>query len=93
MDHNPFVISGIGKGGNSEGGNKISHIITYKTPFRVNIQKLLVSIGLGDITTKTLFSYLFLKDLKATIMLESSTLVIRLLGDRVQASLRNKSSA
>ena len=79
MDHNPFVIGGIGKGGNIEGGTKISHIITYNTPFRVNGQQVLVSIGLGYIATKNLFSYLFLKSLKATIMLKSSTLVSRLL--------------
>ena len=78
-DQNPFVIDGIGKGGNSEGRTKISHTITYKTPFRIIVQKVLVSIRLRDISNTTLLSYLLTKALKATIIPESSTLVSRMI--------------
>ena len=78
-DQNPFVIDGIGKGGNSEGRTKIYHTITYKTPFRIIVQKVLVSIRLRDISNTTLLSYLLTKALKATIIPESSTLVSRMI--------------
>ena len=78
-NHNPFIIGDIRKGGNNEGGTKISQIITYKTPFRVNGWKVLFSIDIGDFSTRTLLSYQFFKTPKATIIPESSILVRGLL--------------
>ena len=74
MDQKEFGIGGI-----ERGEQKVTHIITYKTPFFVNGEQMYISLGLGDFGIQTLFFFPFLKKLKATIMLESGTVVSGLL--------------
>ena len=71
-DQQGFGIGGID--GNADGA-KVTHIITYRTPYMVNGAQLFISLGLGNFGIKTLFSYPLLKALKATILLESGTLI------------------
>eukprot|EP00957_Ditylum_brightwellii_P027774 2099107-Ditylum_brightwellii.AAC.1 len=83
VDQQPFGIGGIGldEDGVQQSTARISHIVSYKTPYFLNGQQVLVTIGLGkQVATNTLFSYLLIKALNSTIMLESGTLVSRVLG-------------
>eukprot|EP00957_Ditylum_brightwellii_P169727 12918816-Ditylum_brightwellii.AAC.1 len=54
-DQKQFNIRGIGDDTNEEasGGTLITHTISYKTPFFIEGQQVLVMIGLGDISTDT----------------------------------------
>ena len=83
MDQKEFGIGGI-----EGGGQKVTHIITYKTPFFVNGKQMYISLGLGDFGIQTLFSFPFLKKLKATIMLESGTVVSGLLGTAFKLTIK-----
>lgn len=90
VDQKGFGIGGIG---GDERGTRVTHIVTYKTPFRVNGQQVLLSLGLGNFGIKTLFSYPFLKSIRSTIMLESSTLVIGLLRTAFQMVIKQPERA
>eukprot|EP00957_Ditylum_brightwellii_P126693 9656648-Ditylum_brightwellii.AAC.1 len=87
----PFGIGGIGdrgEKGNGGGGIWITHVISYRTPFVVNGQQVFIMLGLGEVVMNTLFSFPFMNALKATIMLESCTMVSSLLGQAFKLKLR-----
>eukprot|EP00957_Ditylum_brightwellii_P072671 5522580-Ditylum_brightwellii.AAC.1 len=49
VDQQPFGIGGIGsdQDGGQQSTARITHIISYKTPYRLNGQRVLITIGLG----------------------------------------------
>ena len=83
-DQNSFTIGGI----DGKGGTKVTHLVSYKTPYRIDGKQVLISLGLGDFSVKTLFSYPFLKYIKASILLESNTLVSGALGEAFKLTIK-----
>ena len=50
-DQNSFT-SGVIDG---KGGKKVTHLVSYKTPYKIDGQHVLISLGLGDFGFKTFF--------------------------------------
>ena len=63
-------------------------MVSYKTPYKIDGQQVLISLGLGDFGVKTLFSYPFLKFIKASILLESNTLGSGSLGEDFKLTIK-----
>ena len=82
----PFNISGVDKRGKSEqvnGGVDVTKVITYKISFVVNGKPVTVSLALGEVVTcNTIFLWLFLKTIKASIITEKNALISVLLGEQ-----------
>ena len=74
-----FNISGEDCGKESEqgkGGIYFTTIITYKTPFVVNVNLVTFSLALGEgVAYKTIFSWPLLKTIKDSIMTKNNSLV------------------
>jgi hypothetical protein len=83
-DQNSFTIGGI----DGKGGTKVTHLVSYKTPYKIDGQQVLISLGLGDFGVKTLLSYPFLKFIKDSILLESNTLVSGALGEAFKLTIK-----
>ena len=83
-DQNSFTIGGI----DGKEGTKVTHEVSYKTPYKIDGQQLLISLGLGDFGVKTLFSYPFLKYIESSILLESNTLVSGALGESFKLTIK-----
>ena len=83
-DQKGFDIGGI----DGRGGTRVTHIVSYKTPYKKDGKQVLITLGLGDFGVKTLFSYPFLKSLKASILLESGTLVCGAIGTAFKMSIK-----
>ena len=87
----PFNISGVDGGTESEqgkGGVDVAAVITYKTPFMVNRQPVIVSLALGEgVACNTICSWPFLKTVKASIMTNNNALVSVLLGDQFRTEM------
>ena len=83
-DVDPFNISVVEKGKESEqvkGRVYVTAVITYKIPFMVNIQPGTVSLDLlGWLVCNTIFLWMFLQTVKASIMTENKYLVGGFLG-------------
>ena len=79
-----FNISGVDRGKESEQGKRgaeVSSVITYKTTFVVNGQPVKVSLVLGEgVACNTIFSWTFLRTIKASIMTKNNALISVLLG-------------
>ena len=84
VDQNSFTIGGI----EGNGGTRVTHLVSYKTPYRINSKVVIISLGLGDFVVRTLFSYPFPKSLKASILLESNTLVCGALGAAFKLTIK-----
>ena len=54
---------------------KVTHLVSYKMPYKINGNQVLISLGLGNFGVKVLFSYPFMEGLKASIILKKNTLV------------------
>ena len=70
----PLSVGGIGSGDGNPTALECMAIITYKMPFIVSGQPVVVSFALGEgVACNTVFSYPFLSALEAGIVLENMT--------------------
>ena len=83
-DVDPFNISGVDRGKESETGKlgiNITTVITYKTPFVVNGQLVTVYLALGEgVACNTTFSWPFMKTIKTLITTKNNALVSGIMG-------------
>ena len=78
---NIYELNGAKEIEQGKGGVDVTAVITYKTPFVVNLQQVIVSLALGEaVEFNTIFSWSFLKTMKASIMTVNNALVSGLLG-------------
>ena len=82
--HNSFNICSI----DGMVRTKVSHLVSYNTPYKIYGQQVLISLGLGDFKVKTLLSFTFLKCINASILLESNVLVSGALGEAFKLTIK-----
>ena len=82
-DTDTFNISGLYGGKENEQVNgwvDVNAVITYKTPFLVNVKPVTSSLAPGEgVACSTIFSWPLLQTIKASIMTENNALVSGLL--------------
>ena len=90
-DVDPFNISGVGGGKESEkvkGGVDFTTSITYKNPFVVNRKPVTVSLApVEGVERNTIFSYPLPQKIKASIMTDNNALVSGLLGEQFRMEM------
>ena len=85
-DLDPFNISGVDRGKERKQGKlvlDINTIISYKNPFMINRQPVVVSFSLGEgVACNTIFSCPFLQIIEISIMTKNNDLINGLLGEQ-----------